>query len=801
MAEPNHPPQDHSAPAVTEQIGWDQPQTQFADTSQPQGRQRLILACLSCRRRKVRCDHGYPTCAACRRGNHVCQYPTSRTPGQGIPNTPPTRVMKPPPVTNLQHASQAEVNVRLERLERLLETTLQYIAPQPTPLDSLGGEPELAPSSVSNVENIGSTVGGNEGSAGRQLYYDGRDGALILENGQSHFVSARHWALLAGEIQDIKGLLGGQTEGVDAIDVSNNGESIADSSAHQYGHDSLSSSFPIFGTDGVYEDLTPWVPNSREDCYLLLGIFLANVDPMLRLIHKPTFTRKFDAFVKGLSRQPRRSSHGHTPDDRGKGLTGCDPFEPLVLAVFFAAVNSMKTQEVFEKFSIEKGVLLEKFKQGTELALKREKLLTTRSIEVLQAFVILLTSQCREDDMNAIWPLSGLAIRIALSQGLHRDPVLFNSNSLDAIQVELRRRLWHQICQLDYRSAEGTGQEPTISDDDFDTLFPANINDDDLTEGASPSTLTQNSERFTDMTIYLVRLTGAHCFRKLMQSTKWLERDSRAFRNAETSDPHSLLEQQTLFENMRKMVGELLENVQRLYLRHCDPRVLMQKMTLGYANLLEWKFWIIFWLRLPAAYREATISLDVRTTMFTKSLNLMGSLVEASSNKDCEPFQWHIRSHSAFQAILYALSELRSPSFQGPEQAALRARGIRTLKAMKEVKGSNSGTAWTVVKRLIDTLPNQNLPYLPNRGESMSQRSFANENGMTFPLRDSLLCSSTPPMSLGTLDPPSRLSHVDGADQEWDLSMANIGFEELSTASDLVGSILCQILILDGAFL
>jgi hypothetical protein len=91
--------------------------------------------------------------------------------------------------------------------------------------------------------------------------------------------------------------------------------------------------------------------------------------------------------------------------------------------------------------------------------------------------------------MAKTWTLLGLAHKMALSQGLHREPSLFISTGMDVVRVEIRCRLWHQICHLDYRSAESRGQEPTISDEDFTTFLPRNISDENLVEGGSTAHL------------------------------------------------------------------------------------------------------------------------------------------------------------------------------------------------------------------------------------------------------------------------------------------------------------------------
>ncbi|KAF5572144.1 C6 transcription factor, partial [Fusarium pseudocircinatum] len=277
------------------------------------------------------------------------------------------------------------------------------------------------------------------------------------------------------------------------------------------------------------------------------------------------------------------------------------PFEPLALAVFYSAINSLSAEDVMLQFSIEKETLLSQFQHGVHAGLQRENFLTTPSIEVLQAFVLLLTCQSREDDMAKTWALLGLAHKMALSQGLHREPSLFTSTGMDVVQVEIRRRLWHQICHLDYRSAESMGQEPTISDEDFTTFLPRNVSDENLVEGALEGI--SSAPGFTDMTVHLIRLHGHHCFRRIVRGTYKLERTTKSqeAKNNDNTNPVSKL--RSLFEEVKGMVNEIVNHFQTHYLQYCSPHVPEQRMTIGLATVVEWRCWSIFWLRTPKQYR------------------------------------------------------------------------------------------------------------------------------------------------------------------------------------------------------
>lgn len=95
---------------------------------------------------------------------------------------------------------------------------------------------------------------------------------------------------------------------------------------------------------------------------------------------------------------------------------------------------------------------------------------------------------------------------------------------MDTVTIELRRRMWHHVCHLEWRAAECKGQEPGIRDEDFTTMMPRNIDDEDLVEGASPGPSPYDEERCTSMTFQRIRFAGMRVFRRIVQSTYRLER-------------------------------------------------------------------------------------------------------------------------------------------------------------------------------------------------------------------------------------------------------------------------------------
>lgn len=208
--------------------------------------------------------------------------------------------------------------------------------------------------------------------------------------------------------------------------------------------------------------------------------------------------------------------------------------------------------------------------------------------------------------------LIGIAFRIALNQGLHRDPSLFPAGSMDALTIEQRRRMWHQLGHLEFRAAECKGQEPSITEDFYTTLFPRNIDDEVLVDGASPGQAPYNEQKFTSMTFQLVRFNGMRALRRIVQSTYRLERRMLDSGLHGTSRPDPAQELRDLYDQIKVMLDEVHEETHRKYLQFLNPEIPMERLTLGLASLLEWRAYLFFWLRMPRAYRDDVFSDDIR---------------------------------------------------------------------------------------------------------------------------------------------------------------------------------------------
>jgi hypothetical protein len=112
-----------------------------------------------------------------------------------------------------------------------------------------------------------------------------------------------------------------------------------------------------------------------------------------------------------------------------------------------------------------------------------------------------------------------MCIRLAECMGLHRDPTTYSNSQ---VEIQVRRLIWHQICFLDLRTAEGTGPRPQIRPDDYDTRLPLSIDDIELDRAENgDDSIDVNNDRpyFTDVTITRMRF---ECYE--MHRLLWNER-------------------------------------------------------------------------------------------------------------------------------------------------------------------------------------------------------------------------------------------------------------------------------------
>ncbi|KAH6631602.1 fungal-specific transcription factor domain-containing protein [Chaetomium tenue] len=193
--------------------------------------------------------------------------------------------------------------------------------------------------------------------------------------------------------------------------------------------------------------------------FQLWQIYISNVNPLLKITHTPTLQAQIISASANPAKIPK-------------------PLEPLLFAIYFAAITSLSEEEVQSTFGEDKVILLGKYHNATQQALVNAGFMRSPDLIVLQALFLYLLCARPYVDPRSMFCLLGMAFRIATRLGLHRDG---SQSDMSPFEAEQRRRLWWQIVVFDKRIAEITGSTVTaLTSCAVDTRLPLNINDADL---------------------------------------------------------------------------------------------------------------------------------------------------------------------------------------------------------------------------------------------------------------------------------------------------------------------------------
>ena len=230
----------------------------------------------------------------------------------------------------------------------------------------------------------------------------------------------------------------------------------------------------------------------------------------------------------------------------------------------------------------------------------------------------------------------GLVVRIATKLGLHRDGSALN---VLPYQIELRRRLWWQICILDVRTAEDGGTDPAIYEHSFNTRLPLNLNDSDLDRGMIDSP-TESASR-TEMLFSLQRFEISYAVRKILFSDKF---------NRDNSYPMMTTMQKGRF------VEELQSTIEQRYIHDCDMRVPLCFVTATSGRLILAKLKLI--VHHTARKRGEQGLQDIEKALFTTSVEILEYTHALRTNENYQRWAWLFQTYVEWDALAYLLLSL-----------------------------------------------------------------------------------------------------------------------------------------------
>ena len=200
------------------------------------------------------------------------------------------------------------------------------------------------------------------------------------------YLATSFWVSLSEELHGIKDVLGASSDDEDEDE----GKLVPSSDISSLSQDmqqSNHSGFAILRTT-MAEDIIPPKPHQ---IYTFCDVYMANVDPIFKVLHGPSLRKYLQENRSRLDSSPGRG-----------GL------EALRFAIYYAAVTSMEDGECKHRIGEDRKVLLARYRAGTELALAKADFINTVELSTLQALAIYLVGACSKNERNTFfWDDSG----------------------------------------------------------------------------------------------------------------------------------------------------------------------------------------------------------------------------------------------------------------------------------------------------------------------------------------------------------------------------------------------------------
>ncbi|EEU36755.1 uncharacterized protein NECHADRAFT_88930 [Fusarium vanettenii 77-13-4] len=455
----------------------EQQQQQAQQQTQPRMSRRVYAAC---RRRKVGCDKKQP-CQHCSKSGTECVYPPD--------NNPDAQQM-------LRDTRLLEQLHRLEPMFKTLVSCMEQGTLPPSVLNSVLPQSQPDPKNMPPTPPMPPHSVGSGGTGNQPGYR--------LVGNESHATQQTPSPLQQSHspLQDTDSTSSLQLNPANTA-MSDDDDSECEESPPASGLESLQYA-PIFNT--CAQKIGPDSPHLPQHQRLKAWkLFKENVHPVATILHIPSV----EQMVLEAIQDPRDLK---------------PPLEALLFVIYFGAVNSLSSDDCKLQFGVQQSTLLAKLRRGADSALSRSRLMETDDMLTLQTFVVYLVL-LRSRDPTYSWNMTGLAVRLAQSLGMHRDGSALN---LSPFNAEMRRRLCMELSS-------------------FDSRPPLNVNDEDLHPDMTeyPS----ESRSMTDMSFTAARCWASSIWRTMIDTRRIDPDTGKSFK------PMTVAEKQAAF------IGTIISNL------------------------------------------------------------------------------------------------------------------------------------------------------------------------------------------------------------------------------------------------
>ncbi|KKY13526.1 putative fungal specific transcription factor domain-containing protein [Diplodia seriata] len=581
-------------------------------TSSDSGQPLKPNACISCQRRKVKCDRLEP-CSSCKRYRAQCEF---RDPA-------PRRKRK---------LNDEDLHAKLDRYESILNSfgarvdarsesasAERPVSTVPAPASAFTPLNAPRPASYHNTPSASSHEALPARPSAVAAPPPEENGRLIFEKGSSRYLENSLWKGISDEFKSPGDML--RLPAATATPTANSSTEAP----------ALVASELVLGLmlnpPGSLRLLHPQPPH----IFLLWQAFLDNVNPLIKLLHAPTVQRQI---LKATT-----------------NLDAVDPgIEALMFAIYTFAVVSLSPEECQSTFGESKAELLPKFQHGTKLALHRAEFLRSSQLVVLQAYILYLLAMRPYFDIQTLWSLSAVAVRMGQRIGLHQDG---SKMGLPLFDIEIRRRVWWQLMPLDMRTAELAGGTASVSAKHWDVELPLNCNDSDLDPDMKQLPVEHTGP--TEMFFCNMRYNfGKFC--KKARAGPYFDLRPYGEEDGITSLASNNV---TLLEKDRK-IEALEKHLEEHFLRHCDPSVPLHYLSAIVARCALCVMRLI--AHHPRRYSGKGMSLpqSEKDFLFRTTLKIVELDNLVHGDPSLQRFMWHMDAFFQWEGFIYLVSELRA---------------------------------------------------------------------------------------------------------------------------------------------
>lgn len=141
----------------------------------------------------------------------------------------------------------------------------------------------------------------------------------------------------------------------------------------------------------------------------------------------------------------------------------------------------------------------------------------------LETFLLYIESEIvlSKGNQTSCYLVVGVAVRLALRMGLHRDPDKVEGN-ITPYQAEIRRRIWHLLVQMDLLISFENGLPSMIQGVQSDTRVPLNLQDQDFDEYSTELPPYRPETEMTGMSYTLAKGRISRVFQKIIEQANLL---------------------------------------------------------------------------------------------------------------------------------------------------------------------------------------------------------------------------------------------------------------------------------------